>query len=274
MASEFTLVLAVLACATWLYLVCARGGFWLGAVTDETQSAREGPWPPVAIVIPARDEADCIAASVRSALAQDYRGPLELFLVDDDSSDGTPEVARRAAQESSRPMTLVASGRLPQGWTGKLWALNRGIETARMRPDAPAYLLLTDADIVHAPDTVGWLVAQAEHEKRVLVSLMAKLRCESLAERSHVPAFIFFFQMLYPFAWVNRPRDTTAAAAGGCVLLRADALEAAGGIASIRDALIDDCALAAVCAGLSAAHRCRYRACTRHGRLAGGAGGA
>jgi hopene-associated glycosyltransferase HpnB len=141
-------------------------------------------------------------------------------------------------------LTVVTSQPLAKGWTGKMWALKQGVEAADRMARAPDYLLLTDADIVHAPDTVAWLVKQAEAGRLSLTSLMAKLRCENLAERFHVPAFIFFFQMLYPFTWVRQPRSATAAAAGGCMLVRAEALRAAGGIQSIRTALIDDCALA------------------------------
>ncbi len=139
---------------------------------------------------------------------------------------------------------MVTSRSLPAGWTGKLWALKQGIDAAMALPQPPDYLLLTDADIVHAPDSVSRLVAHAEAKGLVLTSLMVKLRCESLAERANIPAFIFFFQMLYPFSWVNRPQSQVAAAAGGCMLVRADALRQAGGIEVIRGALIDDCALA------------------------------
>ena len=132
---------------------------------------------------------------------------------------------------------------LPKHWTGKLWAVKQGIEAAE-KSFAPKYLMLTDADIVHAPDTLSWLVAQAEAEQLVLTSLTARWRCENLAERVHIPAFIYYFEMLYPFAWVNRPDHPMAGAAGGCMLVRTDALRAAGGIEVIRDALIDDCALA------------------------------
>jgi len=137
----------------------------------------------------------------------------------------------------------VRSEKLRPRWTGKLWAVKQGIAAAEAKL-APKYLMLTDADIVHAPDTLSWLVAHAEANGLVLASLTARWRCENLAERVHIPAFIFFFQMLYPFAWVNRPDHPMAGAAGGCMLLRADALRAAGGIDIIRDALIDDCALA------------------------------
>jgi hopene-associated glycosyltransferase HpnB len=166
---------------------------------------------------------------------------LSVVVVDDDSSDDT--AAKAASQVAAhRQVTVVKGKPPPRGWTGKLWALEQGIHAAgTLRPD---YLLLTDADIVHAPDTLNWLVKQSLTGRFVLTSLMAKLRCESLAERSHVPAFIYFFQMLFPFTWVRRPASSAAAAAGGCMLVRADALARAGGIAGICNALIDDCSLA------------------------------
>ncbi len=235
--------LACVALAIWLYLVIARSAFWRCAERDDWAPAPPPEWPRVAAVVPARDEADGIGRSVGSLLAQDYRGPWTVVLVDDDSSDGTADVARRAAGGDDR-LHVVASRALPPGWTGKLWAVKQGIDAAMALPDPPDYLLLTDADIVHDAGSVGRLVAHAEANGLVLTSLMVKLRCESLAERFDVPAFIFFFQMLYPFAAVNQPRNGIAAAAGGCMLVRADALRAAGGIEIIRDALIDDCALA------------------------------
>jgi hopene-associated glycosyltransferase HpnB len=236
---------ALLALAVWLYLIGARGAFWRG-VFDDDRIVANGPCPPVTVVIPARNEAACVGESIGSLLAQDYAGELAVVLVDDDSHDGTAAVARRAAQGAGREgrLTVMAAEPLPNGWTGKMWALRCGIAAAEAAGQ-PKYLLLTDADIAHAPDAVASLVARAEANGTVLTSLMAKLRCESLAERVHVPAFIFFFAMLYPFAWVARRDRTTAAAAGGCMLVRADAFRAAGGIASIRAALIDDCALAA-----------------------------
>jgi hopene-associated glycosyltransferase HpnB len=196
-------------------------------------------------VVPARNEADNIAQSVTSLLGQDYPA-LSLIAVDDDSSDGTADVARRAAvaHGAEAKLTIVDSRTLPAGWTGKLWAVKQGIAAAQEK-FAPKYLMLTDADIVHAPDTLSWLVAQAEAKGLVLTSLTARWRCQNLPERVHIPAFIYFFQMLYPFAWVNRPDHPMAGAAGGCMLVRADALRAAGGIEVIRDALIDDCTLAA-----------------------------
>ena len=200
--------------------------------------------PSVAVVVPARNEAENIAQSMTSLLRQEYPA-FSLIVVDDDSDDGTADVARRTAASlrAEQKLSIVESRTLPERWTGKLWAVKQGIAAAEEKL-APKYLLLTDADIVHAPDTLSWLVAQAEAHHLVLASLTARWRCQGFAERVHIPAFIYFFQMLYPFAWVNRPEHAMAGAAGGCMLVRADALRAAGGIEIIRDALIDDCALA------------------------------
>jgi hopene-associated glycosyltransferase HpnB len=239
---------AVLVVAIWFYLLLGRGGFWLGAQRDSGEAACLSAWPRVVAIIPARNEADVIGRSLTSVLRQDYPGELTVVVVDDDSSDGTALAARRAAAAagSEARLQLVSGKHLSPGWTGKLWALRQGIEAVNMRPDRPAYVLLTDADIVHESTVLTWLVSQAESAGLVLISLMAKLRCESFAERSLIPAFIFFFQMLYPFSWVNRPDKATAAAAGGCMLVRTDALNKIGGIDIIRDSLIDDCALAKV----------------------------
>jgi hopene-associated glycosyltransferase HpnB len=237
--------LAILCVLVWLYLIAGRGAFWLGRVRDTgVQPPEPRSWPGVVAVVPARNESEHIAASAQSLLQQDYPGPFSIVIVDDDSSDGTAATAAHAAGAvPQRQMTVVTGKGPPPGWTGKLWALKQGIDAAeRSHPD---YLLLTDADIVHARDTLAWLVKQSVAGRFVLTSLMAKLRCESLAERSHVPAFIYFFQMLFPFPWVCRVQSSVAAAAGGCMLIRADALAMAGGIASIRNALIDDCSLAA-----------------------------
>jgi hopene-associated glycosyltransferase HpnB len=217
------------------------------AARSEPNAAAPRSWPTVAAVIPARDEADVIAESLGSLLRQDYPGPFTVVLVDDQSRDATAEAARACAareKNAADRLTIVPGRKLPAGWSGKLFALNQGIEhVASLQNNPAAYLLLSDADIAYAPDTLRTLVARAQAGNLVLTSLMAKLRCESLAERALIPAFIFFFQMLYPFARVNRPRFATAAAAGGCMLVRRDALDAVGGIEKIRAALIDDCAL-------------------------------
>jgi len=236
-------IFSLAALAIWIYLLGARGFYWRAAVRDDSIPAAPRAWPPVTAVVPARNESECIGASLRSLLRQDYPGPFRVIVVDDDSDDGTAAVAQRIATENpGRELTVMSGNGPPAGWTGKLWALKQGIAAAQAAK--PEYVLLTDADIVHAPDTLTWLVAQSKSGCFVLTSLMAKLRCESPAERSHVPAFIYFFQMLFPFAWVNQRGAATAAAAGGCMLVHSEALARAGGIASIRNALIDDCALA------------------------------
>jgi hopene-associated glycosyltransferase HpnB len=227
--------------AVWIYLIAGRGGFWLASERDD-DSPPPAAWPDVVAVIPARNEAEGVGETVGSLLQQDYPGAFSIVLVDDQSTDGTADIARAAAAVAPHRLTVVRGAALPAGWTGKLWAMKQGVEHADARN--PGYLLFTDADIVYASDALRRLVAEAEAKSLVLSSRMAKLNCESFAERALIPAFIFFFQMLYPFAWVNRPDHPMAGAAGGCMLLRADALRAAGGIAVIRDALIDDCALA------------------------------
>jgi hopene-associated glycosyltransferase HpnB len=237
------IVVALIALMVWLYLLLGRGAFWRCSERDDLAPAKLSIWPRVAAVVPARNEADCIGDSIGSLLRQDYAGRWAVVLVDDDSADGTPEIARKAANDDKR-LRVVRSSSLPARWTGKLWALKQGIDAAMTVQEPPDYLLLTDADIVHAPESVSRLVAHAESRRLVLTSLMVKLRCESFAEHANIPAFIFFFQMLYPFPWVNRPQSAVAAAAGGCMLVRADVLRKAGGIEIIRGALIDDCALA------------------------------
>lgn len=223
--------------AVWLVLLLGRSGFWLAAERDTRDVPAEPlEWPSVVAIVPARDEADVIACSISSLIGQEYPGSFRIIVVDDSSTDGTREIVRRLA--SSR-VELVIGRSLPADWTGKLWAVSQGIERAG---PSLAYLWMTDADIEHAPDTLQTLVARAEAYDLALVSLMAKLRCQSFAERLLIPAFVFFFQMLYPFAAVNRPTGI-GAAAGGCMLVRRDSLEEAGGIGMIRNALIDDCAL-------------------------------
>jgi hopene-associated glycosyltransferase HpnB len=236
--------LALLPLLIWAYLVLARGGFWLARERDDrNQPADPAAWPSVAAVVPARDEADVVARSVGSLLNQDYPGDFRVILVDDSSSDGTADVAR--ALPNGEALTVLAGAPLPSGWTGKLWAVKQGVDLAGAGEAPPKYLLLTDADIAHSPDNLRRLVGRAEAGGLVLTSLMAKLSCATPAERLLIPAFVYFFDMLYPFAWVNDPNNRTAGAAGGCMLARADALAAAGGIAAIRTAIIDDCALGA-----------------------------
>jgi hopene-associated glycosyltransferase HpnB len=237
-------VLAAICVAVWIYLICARGQFWRARAIDLPVQTRVSSWPAVAVVVPARNESVLIAQSLQSLLQQDYQGALSIIVVDDDSNDGTAVMALHAArQRPDRQVTVVTSNGPPAGWTGKLWALREGIAAAeRSRAD---YVLLTDADIVHKADTLSWLVANSLAGGFVLTSLMAKLSCKTLVERIHMPAFVYFFQMLFPFLWVCQARSSVAAAAGGCMLIRADALALAGGVASIRNSQIDDCTLAA-----------------------------
>lgn len=241
-------IVAAVAFGVWLYLLVGRGGFWLAAERDtRNEPGPPSAWPRVVAVIPARDEAETIGTTVASLLAQAYAGPFSIVLVDDESRDGTADAARTAAAaaQASDRLTVLTGRPLPAGWTGKLWAVHQGVAHATGLPGRPDYLLLTDADITYAPDALAHLVARAQATGSVLASLMAKLRCVSFAERCFVPAFVYFFQMLYPFAWVNRRTHAMAGAAGGCMLVRPNALQAAGGIAAIRGALIDDCALGA-----------------------------
>ncbi|MBX9664748.1 glycosyltransferase [Novosphingobium sp.] len=239
------LALAILVLAIWAGMLTLRDGFWRADVTDRAVPPAPQRWPSIVAIVPARDEAAVIAPVIASLIRQDYAGEFRIILVDDSSSDGTAAIARAAAAGSDR-LTVMSAAPLASGWTGKLAAVSQGIAAASSGINPPDFLWLTDADIQHAPDTLASLASRAMAEDRVLVSLMARLRCESLAERMLIPAFVFFFQLLYPFAAINRPRRAIAGAAGGCMLVKRDALERAGGIAAIRTALIDDCALAAL----------------------------
>jgi hopene-associated glycosyltransferase HpnB len=228
----------------WTYLVFKRGGFWRLRDPGSPSQEQAVPGGSVAVIVPARNEADVVGYAVRSLLEQNYAGRLHIFLVDDDSSDNTATVARQVAEHARGidRLTVVEARPLPDGWTGKLWALSEGLQkAAAFEAD---YFLLADADIFHAPDNLASLVARAQSGGFDLVSLMAKLPCLSLAEQNLIPAFVFFFFMLYPPAWVARPDRRTAAAAGGCLLIRSEALTRMGGIGEIRGEVIDDCALA------------------------------
>jgi hopene-associated glycosyltransferase HpnB len=228
--------LAILSLCAWAWLLAAHGRFWqAGPMLAPGRPARS---PPIVVVVPARDEAPFIPRSLGSLLAQDYAGDWRVILVDDGSTDGTGAIAR--ALDDPR-LTVVTGAPRPLGWTGKQWAVSQGIAQA-----GPAeFILLTDADIVHDSSHLAALVAQAERTNADLVSGMVRLSCASAAERALIPAFVHFFQLLYPFAWVNDPRRRTAAAAGGTMLVCREALDRIGGIAAIRGALIDDVALAA-----------------------------
>ena len=262
------LIAGVACVAVWLYLIVGHGRFWIipgvpslrqaqGRLFSAAFAERVGAHRTIAVVIPARNEADVIGRAVGSLLRQ--RGPtlspnpgeedgapesrpIHIFVVDDNSTDGTAEASRQAAGENSDRVTVIAGRPLPPGWSGKLWALQQGVEQAlALDPD---FLLFTDADIEHSSHNVGLLISIAESGGYDLASFMVKLYCHSLAERLLIPAFVFFFFMLYPPEWTRNPRRKMAGAAGGCILIRPPALERIGGIAAIRDEIIDDCALA------------------------------
>lgn len=246
---------AIASLAIWLWLLLGQGFFWrtdqrLPPLGEVRAAPAGGGWPRVVVVVPARDEAEVLPLSLPSLLAQDYPGEAEVILVDDGSTDGTGRVATELAerygaaaeQQRGLPLTVVSPGEPEPGWTGKLWALRHGIALARARE--PEFLLLTDADIAHGPDSLRLLVAAARANDLDLVSQMARLRVESRWEQLVVPAFVYFFAQLYPFRWINGARPRATAAAGGCVLLRTETAVAAGVPEVIRRAVIDDVSLA------------------------------
>jgi hopene-associated glycosyltransferase HpnB len=247
-----TAAISVLSAAIWIYLIAARGAFWRAAERDtrfapETLS-RPPVWPRVVAVVPARNEADVIAEAVGSLLAQSYPGDFSVVLIDDQSNDHTGDIAMNEAVKLTAMdrLTILPGTEPPAGWTGKLNAMATGVRTVEEK-GAPDYILFTDADIAYRdPRALERLVRGAVAKGTVLTSLMVKLRCDSMSEKLLIPAFVFFFQKLYPFAWVNSPESKIAAAAGGCMLVKYEALKNAGGVAAIRGALIDDCAMGAL----------------------------
>ncbi len=242
-ALDWTLTgLAGLSLLIWLYLLLFHGRFWLANQRLGAGGPEPAAWPSVTAVVPARDEAEVIARAVTSLLSQDYPGEFHLIVVDDGSSDGTATIARQAAEAigAGNRLTIVSGTPLPDGWTGKMWAVANGVREV----GNPDYLLLTDADIEHHGSNLRRLAAKAVTDERDMVSLMVRLHASSFWERLLIPAFVFFFQKLYPFPRVNSRTSAMAGAAGGCVLVRKTALEDAGGIEAIGSALIDDCALA------------------------------
>jgi hopene-associated glycosyltransferase HpnB len=240
----FILGITLLSLLIWLGLLTLRGQFWRVDQQLETVEPVLESLPTVCAVVPARNEAELLPMTMRSLLLQDYPGEFHIFLVDDHSTDGTAAFAEGVAHavDRAKQLQIISSASLPPGWSGKLWAVEQGIQNAKTL--SPDYFFLTDADIEHDVNNLRRLVAKAEQENLDLASVMVKLRCQSFWEKLLIPAFVFFFQKLYPFRWVNNPKKQTAAAAGGCILIRATALEQIGGIQVIRQALIDDCALA------------------------------
>ncbi len=243
------LVIAAISLAVWLYLFLARGNFWNLHAFDDDDATHPAPsnWPAVTAIIPARNEAESIAQTIASLSQQNYPGKFSIVVVDDHSEDATAKLAQESAHangknsNSTTDITILNAPPLQPGWTGKLSALNAGVSSIT---DKPTYLWFTDADIVHAPDTLTRLVARAEYQHLDLNSLMVLLRAQTFPERFLIPPFLFFFLMLYPPGKIGRSSSRTAGAAGGCILLRRDALERIGGLAAIRSEVIDDCALA------------------------------
>jgi hopene-associated glycosyltransferase HpnB len=240
--------LSILSCLIWLVLIFFWGYFWKTDHKLETKSEQLEKYPLVCAVIPARNEAECLSTTLSSILAQDYPGCLSVILVDDRSTDDTAKIARETAtkiksSDRNRQFQLLTAEPLPLGWTGKLWAIEQGIRLAEKEIANIDYFLLTDADIQHESSNLQQLVTKAERENLDLVSLMVLLNCESFWEKLLIPAFVFFFQKLYPFRWVNDRDRKMAAAAGGCILIRKPTLNRIGGIETISKALIDDCAL-------------------------------
>ena len=231
----------VLAAVAWVYLLVAHGGYWRTDCRLPVGDGKAEPesWPSVVAVIPARDEAAILPQTLPSLLSQEYPGGLAVVLVDDGSSDGTAAVAEALGSTSGAALKVIRGEALAEGWAGKVWAMAQGVAAA----GECDYLLFTDADIEHPPDSLSRLVAFAVSTERDLVSLMARLRTATRWEKLLVPAFVYFFAQLYPFRLVGRPRSRTAAAAGGCVLVRRQALARAGGEKALAGAIIDDVAL-------------------------------
>lgn len=257
--NNLVLFLSLLSLAIWIVLVFFWGNFWWrDRELEETHNDAEIDLKSVCAVVPARNEGEVLPISLKSLLQQDYSGSFRVVLVDDNSTDGTATVAKEVAeslgisvtfagnQSENARLHILSADPLPKGWTGKLWALEQGTNYALNLENPPDYLLLTDADIDRDRASLHRLVAKAQAEDLDLVSLMVKLRVQSFWEKLLIPAFIFFFQKLYPFPWVNNPHKSTAAAAGGCILIKKEALTRIDGISAIKDALIDDCSLAKV----------------------------
>jgi len=239
-------ILAALSLCIWIVLTFFRGSFWLLGRFDDDAAPHEElkTRPRVVAVLPARNEADTIARTVESLLAQDYGREFRVVVVDDHSEDATVALAKSAAEDygGTAHVEVISAAPLAPGWTGKLWAMQQAIEHASSR--VPDYFWFTDADIVHEPDTLERLVARAEQSRLDLASLMVLLQARTFAERLLIPPFLYFFLKLYPPKWIASANSHIAGAAGGCVLLRRSALQRIGGIAAIRREVIDDCALA------------------------------
>ena len=254
---ELLLIISVgvssLSLLTWLYLLLARGFFWRTDVCLDAEAGLSKPWPSVGVVVPARNEADVLPETLPTLLCQEYPGEFRVYLGDDQSSDGTADIVSNLAEQKGsndsqdRELTLIEGSPLPPDWAGKVWAMEQGVSAASLQ--SPDYMWLTDADIAHSPRVLASLIVKAESNDASLVSVAAQLHCQGFWEHLLAPAFIYFFAKLFPFRWVNDRNNPIAAAAGGCMLVRRESLEAAGGLPSIANAIIDDCSLARLIKG-------------------------
>ncbi|MDC0190623.1 glycosyltransferase [Rhodospirillales bacterium] len=234
---QLTVILSLI---IWVILIFFRGNFWLADQMVETDKRQLEIWPSIAAIIPARNEEKYIGTTLRSLMAQNYPGKMDFTVVNDNSTDNTVEVITQIKGER----IVISNGSdLPEGWTGKLWALGQGINLSIKKNPSVDFYLFTDADIEHSQETLKIMVTKAERENLQLVSLMVLLNCRNFWEILLIPAFVFFFQKLYPFQWINNPKKPTAGAAGGYILVRRTALEAAGGIDAVHGEIIDDCAI-------------------------------
>jgi hopene-associated glycosyltransferase HpnB len=237
---------AVLSLLIWLYLFFFNGHFWQIWIADADSQAVPAleDWPSVTAVVPARNEAASIEQTVKALARQNYAGKFSIVVVDDHSEDGTGDLARKVGAESSTPtnVEVLAAPPLETAWTGKLWALQAGVDATSANP--PAFFWFTDADVIHGAETLQQLASRAERDRLDLTSLMVLLQAESFAEKLIIPPFLYFFLMLYPPGWIVNPKARTAGAAGGCSLLRNSALTRIGGLGAIRSEVIDDCSLA------------------------------
>lgn len=241
---EFAVVLSALSLFVWVYLLAFHGGFWRADQRLAATLPEPDTWPEVVVLVPARNEVEMVGRSIACHMASAYPGRLSVILVDDQSDDGTADAALEAAKGAPRPFSITSAPPVASGWTGKLWALKHGLMAAREKAPDATYVWLTDADIVHGQDVLARLVSKAEHDGLALVSVMALLDSKGFWAGLLMPAFVFFFQKLYPFPLVNELSSGVSGAAGGCILVRRDALDAMGGFAAIRNQLIDDCAIA------------------------------
>ena len=238
-------LLATTSAISWLILFFFRGQFWRADQRLTNYAKSFIKLPEIVIIIPARNEETLLGASIGSLLGQTYAGLISIIIIDDNSDDSTPKIVQSWC-DKNKNMQLINGTTTPHGWTGKIWAMAQGVELAKKRHPNAEYYLFTDSDILHHPDNLSELIYKALNENLVLVSLMVKLRCKSIWEIFLIPAYIFFFQKLYPFSWVNDPKNITSAAAGGCMLVNCQELEKAGGFQVFRSATIDDCAMALI----------------------------